>query len=161
MDDTMTPEVREDRPFGKKRKVVLGLLLLITSIVVLLITFTVLTTEKSASPTMPSPQVTEKEAVPEIVAKEREISGTVVFTDIEGEYIKVAVPGEGMYSIGVDTTTVDMESIEPMSEITFVASEDSAEGFYDYVMKDDSLNQAPEKKESIDERLERLRTTNF
>lgn len=154
----MTYEVGNNRSLEKKQKIVLGALLIATSIVVLLITFIVLTTGEVAPPPRQPAQDEEQDVVPNVVS-EREITGTVVFTDTEGKFIKVAVPGEGMYSVGVGTTVVDLESIEPMSEVTFVASEDTEEGFYDLVVKGDSFKQAStEEKESIEERLERLRT---
>lgn len=154
----MIREVKVNGSSERNMKVILGFFLASTTIVVLLIAFVVLTTEKSETSVQPPAQNNSEEAVVE----QREITGTVVFTDAEGKFIRVSVPGEGMYSIGVDTTKVDMGSIEPMSEITFIANEDVEEGSYDYVMEGDSLKQgSAEKKESIDERLERMRTTEF
>lgn len=163
MNQTITHAEKEKRTSGWMGKTVLISFLVVTSVVVMMVCFIVITTEDKTPPTsLGQLPVQNNEETAPVVVEEREISGVVVFTNVEDEYIRVAVPGEGMYSIGVDTTKVDLESIEPMSEVKFVAHEDTEEGFYDFIADDVPLNQvSTENKETLEERLERLRTTEF
>jgi len=100
----------------------------------------------------------------------RTLSGTVVFIDPAGEYMRVAVSGEGVFSVGVaglseitaDGKRVNLLDIEPMSVITLATKVSLDTSRFDYevqegtaVVATSNLNNRTEL--SVEERVERLR----
>lgn len=113
--------------------------------------------EQLASPDMVDPAIGEPKPVV------RELTGTVVSVDPTGKFMRVAVAGEGIFSVGVDHEEASqaLETIAPMADISFTATELDPTARYDYVVQLVDIQQPTTSGEetdlTVDERLERLR----
>jgi len=140
-------------------------------LLLLVITILVLTLTKDESSSEPSSPITT-ETLDSDVSKTRVISGTIMYVDPAGEYLRVAVPGEGVFSVGVaEMSTVDIDGkeisisdLEPMSTITVTTDVLPNTDRYDYVIQEEAaveittsgaVGEAEEL--SVEERIERLR----
>jgi hypothetical protein len=86
----------------------------------------------------------------------RELTGTVVAGAVEEGYLRIAVPGEGVYSVGV--TLLDKRIVEKMladqgSAYTFIVSAEAATGAFDYEAHAVGSNDGTQ---SVEERVKQL-----
>jgi len=139
--------------------IALAILLVITVLLVLILSMYE-ESETIATPEYDNVLITEQPIT-------REITGTIVSIDASGEFMRVAIPEEGIYSIGINRSEdssgeTSLLKLEPMSQITITAEILGDTAMYDFII-DETTVQAVVDGESntaemtIEERVERLR----
>ncbi len=98
------------------------------------------------------------------IKQTRVLSGTIINIDPDGEYIRIAIPDDGVYSVGIsDSTSTEnvFSNLENMSTISIEVYPQDSTDIYDFIVDEKVIMQHIEnnidEEMSIDERVERLR----